>query len=126
MHMTFIRLFLASCSLGSNFWLTTAILSSSTLSFLAQIWHRKSLTPPLPQDKHSKLNDLYYADLLQLLVNHSHPLIVNSFFPGVDMTLIHYLVGIMMESCSHYRCVHVQVGVVEVSQHALTACYDFD
>jgi hydroxymethylglutaryl-CoA reductase (NADPH) len=37
MHTTFIRLFLASRSLGSNFWLTTAILSSSTLSFMVAL-----------------------------------------------------------------------------------------
>jgi len=34
MHMSFIRLFLASRALGSNFWLTTAIVSSSILSFI--------------------------------------------------------------------------------------------
>ncbi|KAI0047708.1 hypothetical protein FA95DRAFT_1492178 [Auriscalpium vulgare] len=34
MHTTFIRLFLSSRSLGSNFWLTTAILSSSVLAFM--------------------------------------------------------------------------------------------
>ncbi|KAI0305163.1 hydroxymethylglutaryl-coenzyme A reductase-domain-containing protein [Multifurca ochricompacta] len=37
MHTTFIRLFLSSRSLGSNFWLTTAILSSSTLSFMVAL-----------------------------------------------------------------------------------------
>jgi hydroxymethylglutaryl-CoA reductase (NADPH) len=37
MHTTFIRLFLSSRSLGSNFWLTTAILSSSTLSFVVAL-----------------------------------------------------------------------------------------
>lgn len=34
MHASFIRLFLASRALGSNFWLTTAILSSSILAFI--------------------------------------------------------------------------------------------
>ncbi|KAF8434525.1 hydroxymethylglutaryl-coenzyme A reductase-domain-containing protein [Boletus edulis BED1] len=34
MHASFIRLFLASRALGSNFWLTTAIVSSSILSFI--------------------------------------------------------------------------------------------
>jgi hydroxymethylglutaryl-CoA reductase (NADPH) len=34
MHMTFIRLFLSSRALGSNFWLTTAIVSSSILAFM--------------------------------------------------------------------------------------------
>jgi hydroxymethylglutaryl-CoA reductase (NADPH) len=37
MHTTFIRLFLSSRSLGSNFWLTTAILSSSILSFMVAL-----------------------------------------------------------------------------------------
>ncbi|KAI0064909.1 hypothetical protein BV25DRAFT_1799483 [Artomyces pyxidatus] len=37
MHTTFIRLFLSSRSLGSNFWLTTAILSSSVLSFMVAL-----------------------------------------------------------------------------------------
>lgn len=34
MHMTFIRLFLSSRALGSNFWLTTGIISSSILAFM--------------------------------------------------------------------------------------------
>ncbi|KAF7975535.1 hypothetical protein HWV62_9365 [Athelia sp. TMB] len=34
MHVSFIRLFLSSRALGSNFWLTTAILSSSILAFM--------------------------------------------------------------------------------------------
>ena len=34
MHASFIRLFLASRALGSNFWLTTAVLSSSMLAFI--------------------------------------------------------------------------------------------
>lgn len=34
MHATFIKLFLASRSLGSNFWLMTGILFSSVLSFI--------------------------------------------------------------------------------------------
>ncbi|KAG8216444.1 hydroxymethylglutaryl-coenzyme A reductase-domain-containing protein [Butyriboletus roseoflavus] len=34
MHASFIRLFLASRALGSNFWLSTAVLSSSILSFI--------------------------------------------------------------------------------------------
>jgi len=34
MHTTFIRLFLASRALGSNFWLTTGIISSSILAFM--------------------------------------------------------------------------------------------
>ncbi|KDQ60160.1 hypothetical protein JAAARDRAFT_205176 [Jaapia argillacea MUCL 33604] len=34
MHITFIRLLLHARALGSNFWLTTAILSSGTLSFM--------------------------------------------------------------------------------------------
>jgi hydroxymethylglutaryl-CoA reductase (NADPH) len=37
MHSTFIRLFLSSRSLGSNFWLTTGILSSSITAFLLSI-----------------------------------------------------------------------------------------
>lgn len=34
MHASFIRLFLASRALGSNFWLSTAVVSSSVLSFI--------------------------------------------------------------------------------------------
>lgn len=34
MHVSFIRLFLSSRALGSNFWLTTAVLSSCVLAFL--------------------------------------------------------------------------------------------
>lgn len=34
MHMTFIRLFLSSRALGSNFWLTVAVVSSSILAFI--------------------------------------------------------------------------------------------
>src|SRR5882762_316184 len=37
MHTTFIRLFLSSRSLGSNFWLNTAILASSVLSFIVAL-----------------------------------------------------------------------------------------
>ena len=37
MHTTFIQLFLSSCSLGSNFWLNTAILASSVLSFIVAL-----------------------------------------------------------------------------------------
>ena len=47
MHTTFIRLFLASRSLGSNFWLTTAILSSSTLSFMVALPIASYLRIPL-------------------------------------------------------------------------------
>jgi len=37
MHATFIRLFLSSRSLGSNFWLTTAILSTSITAFVLSL-----------------------------------------------------------------------------------------
>jgi len=37
MHMTFIRLFLSSRALGSNFWLTTGIVSSSILAFMLSL-----------------------------------------------------------------------------------------
>ncbi|TFY79244.1 hypothetical protein EWM64_g4768 [Hericium alpestre] len=37
MHTTFIKLFLASRSLGSNLWLTTAILASSVLAFMVSL-----------------------------------------------------------------------------------------
>ncbi|KAF8271883.1 hydroxymethylglutaryl-coenzyme A reductase-domain-containing protein [Lactarius quietus] len=47
MHTTFIRLFLSSRSLGSNFWLTTAILSSSTLSFMVALPVANYLRIPL-------------------------------------------------------------------------------
>ncbi|KAH9968240.1 hydroxymethylglutaryl-coenzyme A reductase-domain-containing protein [Russula dissimulans] len=47
MHTTFIRLFLASRSLGSNFWLTTAILSSSILSFMVALPIASYLRIPL-------------------------------------------------------------------------------
>jgi hydroxymethylglutaryl-CoA reductase (NADPH) len=47
MHTTFIRLFLSSRSLGSNFWLTTAILSSSTLSFMVALPVASYLRIPL-------------------------------------------------------------------------------
>jgi len=47
MHTTFIRLFLSSRSLGSNFWLTTAILSSSILSFMVALPVANYLRIPL-------------------------------------------------------------------------------
>jgi hydroxymethylglutaryl-CoA reductase (NADPH) len=49
MHTTFIRLFLRSRSLGSNFWLPTAILSSSVLALLLALplamWLRIPMDP---------------------------------------------------------------------------------
>ncbi|KAH9053184.1 hydroxymethylglutaryl-coenzyme A reductase-domain-containing protein [Lactarius vividus] len=47
MHTTFIRLFLSSRSLGSNFWLTTAVLSSSILSFMVALPVANYLRIPL-------------------------------------------------------------------------------
>jgi hydroxymethylglutaryl-CoA reductase (NADPH) len=49
MHSTFIRLFLRSRSLGSNFWLPTAIVSSSVLALLISLplamWLRIPMEP---------------------------------------------------------------------------------
>ncbi|KAI0322966.1 hydroxymethylglutaryl-coenzyme A reductase-domain-containing protein [Amylostereum chailletii] len=47
MHTTFIRLFLSSRALGSNFWLTTAILSSSVLAFMVALPIASYLRIPL-------------------------------------------------------------------------------
>ena len=47
MHASFIRLFLASRALGSNFWLTTAIVSSSILSFILALPISHHLEIPL-------------------------------------------------------------------------------
>jgi hydroxymethylglutaryl-CoA reductase (NADPH) len=47
MHTTFIRLFLSSRALGSNFWLTTAILSSSVLAFMLALPIARYLRIPL-------------------------------------------------------------------------------
>ena len=60
MHMTFIRLFLSSRSLGSNFWLTTAILSSSTLSFVVAL--------PIAGYLHVPLNPISLIEALPFLV----------------------------------------------------------
>ncbi|VDB95645.1 unnamed protein product [Peniophora sp. CBMAI 1063] len=47
MHTTFIRLVLASRALGSNFWLTAAILSSSILAFMLSLPLARRLGIPL-------------------------------------------------------------------------------
>ncbi|KAL7284025.1 hypothetical protein ACG7TL_001300 [Trametes sanguinea] len=47
MHVTFIRLFLSSRALGSNFWLSTGIFSSAIISFLFTLPLCRSLDIPL-------------------------------------------------------------------------------
>ncbi|KAL4080031.1 hydroxymethylglutaryl-coenzyme A reductase-domain-containing protein [Scleroderma yunnanense] len=47
MHAAFIRLFLSSRALGSNFWLTTAIISSAVLAFLLALPLSHYLNIPL-------------------------------------------------------------------------------
>ncbi|KAI8986682.1 3-hydroxy-3-methylglutaryl-coenzyme A reductase [Trametes punicea] len=47
MHATFIRLFLSSRALGSNFWLSTGIFSSAVISFLFALPLCRSLDIPL-------------------------------------------------------------------------------
>ncbi|KAI0371286.1 3-hydroxy-3-methylglutaryl-coenzyme A reductase [Pilatotrama ljubarskyi] len=47
MHLTFIRLFLSSRALGSNFWLSTGIFSSAIISFLFTLPLCRSLDIPL-------------------------------------------------------------------------------
>jgi hydroxymethylglutaryl-CoA reductase (NADPH) len=47
MHITFIRLFLRSRSLGSNFWLPTAIVSNSVLALLISLPIAMSLRIPM-------------------------------------------------------------------------------
>ncbi|KAG9311752.1 hydroxymethylglutaryl-coenzyme A reductase-domain-containing protein [Chiua virens] len=60
MHATFIRLFLASRALGSNFWLTTAIVSSSVLAFI--------LTLPLSHYFEIPLDPVSLTEALPFLV----------------------------------------------------------
>ena len=60
MHTTFIRLFLSSRSLGSNFWLMTAILSSSILSFIVAL--------PLAGYLHIPLEPVSLIEALPFLV----------------------------------------------------------
>ncbi|KAI1783641.1 mannosyl oligosaccharide glucosidase-domain-containing protein [Ganoderma leucocontextum] len=47
MHVAFMRLFLSSRALGSNFWLSTGIFSSATISFLFTLPMCRSLDIPL-------------------------------------------------------------------------------
>ncbi|KAH9849592.1 3-hydroxy-3-methylglutaryl-coenzyme A reductase [Lenzites betulinus] len=47
MHVTFMRLFLSSRALGSNFWLSTGIFSSAIISFLFTLPFCRSLDIPL-------------------------------------------------------------------------------
>ncbi|KAI0827168.1 3-hydroxy-3-methylglutaryl-coenzyme A reductase [Trametes gibbosa] len=47
MHVTFLRLFLSSRALGSNFWLSTGIFSSAIISFLFTLPLCRSLDIPL-------------------------------------------------------------------------------
>ena len=47
MHVTFMRLFLSSRALGSNFWLSTGIFSSAIISFLFTLPLCRSLDIPL-------------------------------------------------------------------------------
>ena len=47
MHVTFMRLFLASRALGSNFWLSAGIFSSATISFLFTLPMCRSMDIPL-------------------------------------------------------------------------------
>ncbi|TBU45135.1 3-hydroxy-3-methylglutaryl-coenzyme A reductase [Dichomitus squalens] len=47
MHLTFLRLFLSSRALGSNFWLSTGIFSSAIISFLFTLPLCRSLDIPL-------------------------------------------------------------------------------
>jgi hydroxymethylglutaryl-CoA reductase (NADPH) len=47
MHLTFIRLFLASRALGSNFWLSTGVLSSAVLAFMLSMPIVRLLSIPL-------------------------------------------------------------------------------
>lgn len=60
MHITFGRLFLSSRSLGSNFWLMTAILSSSVTAFL--------LTLPLAMYLNIPLDPVCLVEALPFLV----------------------------------------------------------
>ena len=47
MHVTFMRLFLSSRALGSNFWLSAGIFSSATISFLFTLPMCRSMDIPL-------------------------------------------------------------------------------
>ncbi|KAA1473010.1 hypothetical protein DENSPDRAFT_822212 [Dentipellis sp. KUC8613] len=60
MHTTFIKLFLSSRSLGSNFWLTTAILSSSVLAFMVAL--------PIASYLHIPLEPVSLIEALPFLV----------------------------------------------------------
>ncbi|KAF9226329.1 hypothetical protein BS17DRAFT_698606 [Gyrodon lividus] len=60
MHVSFIRLFLSSRALGSNFWLSTAIVSSSILAFM--------LALPLSHYLHIPLDPISLTEALPFLV----------------------------------------------------------
>lgn len=60
MHATFIRLFLSSRALGSNFWLSTGIVASSILAFM--------LALPLSHYLHIPLDPISLTEALPFLV----------------------------------------------------------